>query len=83
MIKMHRFIMIRRCRKNGAAVSPRGFRAHDAKLNYRLMKLPGEMKSLSARARDISATLQEQVRSGADNRRPRVAIASRWKKLIE
>lgn len=55
MIKMHRFIMIRRCRKNGAVAYPRGFRARDAELNYRLMKLPGEMKSLSVRARDVPA----------------------------
>jgi len=63
MIKMHRFIMIRRRRKT----TSRGFQARRAELNYRLMKLlmklQGEMKSLSVRARARARALVEMERA--------------------
>lgn len=65
MIKMHRFIMIRR-RKNDAQPL-RGAFERDAELNYRLMKLPGEMKSLSVPATAMSPACRKNIRDEVDD----------------
>lgn len=44
---MHRFIMIRH--KNHPTLGAEGFQRAAKELNYRLMKLSGEMKSLSSK----------------------------------